>query len=201
VEETEASSLKSVKAEFERLQKEVFSKIPMGLLYGGMKGSDKEKAMSEFAEGNTKILVSTSVIEIGIDVPQANYIVIEGAERFGLAQLHQLRGRVGRAGQKSYCVLFTDSEDEKTLERLKFFAGCLDGFQLAEKDLQQRGFGNLFGTEQSGFAFEFSRFFTSKTAADAQAGALALIKKSPTLKAYPNLLKKVRPLLENSHAE
>jgi len=201
VEENELSSLKSVKEEFARLQADIFPNTPMGLLYGSMKGADKELAMSEFNQGKTKILVATSVIEIGIDVPAANFMVIEGAERFGLAQLHQLRGRIGRAGQKSYCVLFTASEDPKTLGRLKFFASCNDGFLLAEKDLQQRGFGNLFGTEQSGFSFQFSRFFTVEVLKAAQAAALSLIKKSPNLSAFPKLRAKITPLLQEMHRE
>lgn len=201
VEENESSTLKSVKEEFSRLQKDIFPHIPMGLLYGSMKGADKENAMQEFNQGTTKILVATTVIEIGIDVPAANFMIIEGAERFGLAQLHQLRGRIGRAGQKSYCVLFSSSEDPKTSERLKFFASCSDGFALAEKDLQQRGFGNLFGTEQSGFSFHFARFFTVKAVKAAQTAALALIKKSANLSAFPKLRAKVIPMLKESHGE
>lgn len=201
VEETEGSPLKSVKEEFARLQSEMFPNVPMGLLYGTMKGGDKETVMKDFNAGKTKILVATSVIEIGIDVPAANFMIIEGAERFGLAQLHQLRGRIGRAGQKSLCVLFTNSEDEKTLERLKFFASCADGFILAEKDLQQRGFGNLFGTEQTGFSFQFSRFFTSKTLKAAQSTAVNLIKKSAGLNAFPKLKAKVLPLIKETHGE
>jgi ATP-dependent DNA helicase RecG len=201
VEENELSSLKSVKEEFARLERDIFPKTPMGLLYGSMKGADKEAAMSAFNQGKTKILVATSVIEIGIDVPAASFMIIEGAERFGLAQLHQLRGRIGRAGQKSHCILFTASEDPKTLERLKFFASCNDGFQLAEKDLQQRGFGNLFGTEQTGFSFQFARFFTVKTVKAAQTTAIALIKKSANLSAFPKLRAKVVPLLQETHGE
>jgi ATP-dependent DNA helicase RecG len=201
VEENELSSLKSVKEEFARLQAEVFPKIPIGLLYGSMKGADKEAAMADFNKGKTKILVATSVIEIGIDVPAANFMIIEGAERFGLAQLHQLRGRIGRAGQISHCILFTASEDPRTMERLKFFASCNDGFLLAEKDLHQRGFGNLFGTEQSGFSFDYARFFTVKTLKDAQTAALSLIKKSANLSAFPELRAKVIPLVKETHGE
>lgn len=201
VEENEMSSLKSVKEEFVRLQRDVFAKTPMGLLYGSMKGVDKEEAMVKFNKGETKILVATSVIEIGIDVPAANFMIIEGAERFGLAQLHQLRGRIGRAGQKSHCILFTSSEDPKTLERLKFFASCNDGFMLAEKDLQQRGFGNLFGTEQTGFSFQFSSFFTVKTVKAAQTAAIALLQKSANLSAFPKLRAKIIPMLKETHGE
>lgn len=201
VEDSETSDIKSVKEEYEKLKSEVFQNIPIGLLYGSMKGAEKEKVMTEFSAGKIKILVATSVIEIGIDIPNASWIVIEGAERFGLAQLHQLRGRVGRAGQKSFCVLFTTTEDSQNNERLKFFSTCLDGFALAEKDLRQRGFGNLFGTEQSGFSFQFSRFFTSEMAKIAQSAAAELFKKDKNLKRFPLLLKKIEPLLSDTHQE
>ncbi len=201
VEDSETSQIKSVKEEYEKLKSGPFKNIPMGLLYGSMKGVDKEQVMSEFSQGKIKILVATSVIEIGIDIPRASWIIIEGAERFGLAQLHQLRGRVGRAGQKSFCALFSSSGDAKNYERLKFFANCLDGFALAEQDLKQRGFGNLFGTEQSGFSFQFSRYFTSEMAEIAQIAATALFKQDKSLARFPLLLQKIEPIISVTHQE
>lgn len=201
VEDTDNSELKSVKQEFATLQSEVFPHIPMGLLYGTMKGADKEGVMNRFSKGEFKILVATSVIEIGIDIPQASFIIIEDAERFGLAQLHQLRGRVGRAGQKSYCFLFSSTSDATSIARLELFCDSLDGFALAEKDLEQRGFGNLFGTEQSGFPFEYSDYFTIATMKDSQVAANLLIEKSANLDAYPQLKSRAEKLIELSHQE
>lgn len=143
-------SIKAVKIEFENLKK-VFSEFNLGLLHGKMKSSDKEKIMTDFKSGKIDILVSTPVVEVGIDVPRATIMLIEGAERFGLAQLHQLRGRVGRSDKQSYCFLYTDNQSEKTNKRLDFFCKNHLGIKLAKFDLENRGAGNIFGTEQHGF--------------------------------------------------
>ncbi len=143
--------VKSVKEEYMKLDKEVFPHFSVGLLHGRLKPSEKEQIMNDFTAGKIKILVATSVIEVGVDVPNATVMMIEGAERFGLAQLHQFRGRVGRGKFQSYCFLFTNSSDEKTIKRLNFIAHNNDGFSLAEYDLKLRGSGNLYGVEQSGF--------------------------------------------------
>ncbi len=138
--------------EHERLQEEVFQGLRLGLLHGRMRPEAKEEAMERFRAGALDILVSTSVVEVGVDVPNATVTLIEGANRFGLAQLHQFRGRVGRGQHKSYCLLVPDSDDEAENERLKAMETTDDGFRLAEMDLQQRGPGDFLGSRQSGFA-------------------------------------------------
>ncbi|OGY53025.1 MAG: ATP-dependent DNA helicase RecG [Candidatus Buchananbacteria bacterium RIFCSPLOWO2_01_FULL_39_33] len=143
---------KSATEEFEKLDKEIFLDLAIGLLHGKLKPAQKEQAMADFLSGRTKILVSTSVVEVGVDVKNATVMMIEGADRFGLAQLHQFRGRVGRNSHQSYCFLFTDSQEEKTLLRLKALVECNDGFELAQKDLKYRGAGQIYGYQQSGFS-------------------------------------------------
>jgi ATP-dependent DNA helicase RecG len=201
VEETEASAMKSVKQEAARLQKEVFPEFKVTLIHGKMKGTEKEQIMTDFYNRQSDILVATSVIEIGIDVPNATVMVIENAERFGLAQLHQLRGRVGRGSAQSYCLLFTQSEDIDTINRLKEFSSITDGFRLAELDLKQRGFGSLFGTEQTGWEFRFSRFLTVNALKLGQQAAEAMLKTDKNLRNHPQLRKLVEPLLEQIHLE
>jgi len=141
---------KSVMSEYEKLSKQIFPDLRVGYLHGKMKSKEKEETMDKFRKGETNILVSTSVIEVGVDIPNASVMMIEGAERFGLAQLHQFRGRVGRAEHQSYCLLFSHTQNEKTLERLKFFEANNDGFKVAEYDLETRGPGEVYGTTQSG---------------------------------------------------
>jgi ATP-dependent DNA helicase RecG len=151
VEESEKMDLKDATRRYEYLRDTVFPKFPVGLLHGKMKPAEKEKVMSAFVAGEIKILVSTTVIEVGVDVPNASVMVVEHAERFGLSQLHQLRGRVGRGAEKSYCILLTS--DKRTAiaeERLGIMAKTNDGFIIAEKDLELRGPGELLGTKQSG---------------------------------------------------
>lgn len=150
VEEGDAAELKSVTEYAKRLQDEVFPDILTGFVHGKMKSAEKEEVMRRFAEGEIKILVSTTVIEVGVNVPNATLMVVENAERFGLAQLHQLRGRVGRGNKQSYCVLFSSSDSKKTRERLSIMALSDDGFAIASKDLELRGPGEIFGTRQHG---------------------------------------------------
>ncbi|MBI5123737.1 ATP-dependent DNA helicase RecG [Candidatus Roizmanbacteria bacterium] len=153
IEESESETMKSVKAakiEYENLRK-IFSEFRLGLLHGKIKAKEKERIMTDFKSKKIDILVSTPVVEVGIDIPGATIMVIEGAERFGLAQLHQLRGRVGRSNVQSYCFVFTEKEDLGILGRLGFFAKTNNGNKLAEYDLKDRGAGNIFGTEQHGF--------------------------------------------------
>ncbi|HKS08354.1 MAG TPA: ATP-dependent DNA helicase RecG [Pyrinomonadaceae bacterium] len=151
VEESEKMDLKDATRRYEYLRDVVFRRIPVGLLHGKMKPAEKEEVMKAFVAREIKILVSTTVIEVGVDVPNASVMIVEHAERFGLSQLHQLRGRVGRGAKKSYCVLLTS--DKKTAvaeERLGIMAKTTDGFVIAEKDLEIRGPGELLGTRQSG---------------------------------------------------
>jgi ATP-dependent DNA helicase RecG len=201
VEESESLDRKSVKQEYERLQSTVFKKFRLGLLYGGMKGTEKEAVMKAFADRQLDILVSTSVIEIGIDVPNATVIIIEGAESFGLAQLHQLRGRVGRGEHKSYCFLFTEGQNPSTRERLSLFANTHNGFKLAEIDLQQRGFGSLFGTEQTGFAFKYPQYLTLRTLQTTKKAAKEIMETDPNLQNHPLLAREVQKYTSEIHLE
>jgi len=152
VEESDQIEAKAVVQEYERLQKRIFPTLQLGLLHGRMSGEEKEATMARFAAGELDILVATSVIEVGIDVPNASVMVIEGAERFGLAQLHQFRGRVGRGEHASYCLLISDSSSDRARERLKAVEATNDGFVLAQKDLEMRGPGEFLGTRQSGLS-------------------------------------------------
>ncbi len=201
VEDSELSQVRSVKKEFERLSKTVFPDRKLGLVYGKMKGSEKDAVMKDFNEGRLDILVATSVIEIGIDVPNASCMIIEGAESFGLAQLHQLRGRVGRSEHQSYCFLFTTDELQKENERLKVFAKSNDGFALAELDLKQRGFGDLFGKQQTGFAFRFPNFVSMPALLAAKEGAEIMIKSDPLLKKSQQLKELADVYLQEFHGE
>jgi ATP-dependent DNA helicase RecG len=168
IEESEKIDLKAATAEFDRLQAEVFPRLKLGLLHGRMKSEEKEAVMLSFKAGEIQILVSTTVIEVGIDVPNATIMIIENAERFGLSQLHQLRGRVGRGADQSYCILIADyawfesrgrrldpgearREKEKARTRLETMTETTDGFRIAEVDLSLRGPGEFFGVRQSGF--------------------------------------------------
>ncbi len=150
VEESEQSDARAAVAEHERLQREVFPRLTLGLLHGRMKGEEKEAVMQAFARNETQVLVSTSVVEVGIDVPNATVMMVEGANHFGLAQLHQFRGRVGRGEHASFCLLLIERTDQIEDERLRAMAQTQDGFKLAEIDLQLRGPGDFLGTRQSG---------------------------------------------------
>jgi ATP-dependent DNA helicase RecG len=152
IEESEKVEAKAAVEEQRRLQEEVFPARKVGLLHGRMRPDEKDEVMESFRAGALHILVSTSVVEVGVDVPNATVMMIEGANRFGLAQLHQFRGRVGRSQLPSYCLLLPDTEDEASNERLKAMEATTDGFRLAELDLEQRGPGDFLGTRQSGFA-------------------------------------------------
>ncbi len=150
IEESETLSAKAATIEAERLQAEVFPQFKIGLLHGKLKNDEKEQVMADFKDKKYDILVSTTVVEVGVDVPNATVMLIENSERFGLSQLHQLRGRVGRSDLQSYCILHTASKSQETRERLNIMTQTNDGFVIAEKDLQLRGPGEFLGTRQSG---------------------------------------------------
>ena len=150
VEENEDLSIKAATVWAETLQKTVFPDLRIALLHGQMKGAEKEAAMASFARGEADVMVATTVIEVGVDVPNATLMVIEDADRFGLSQLHQLRGRVGRGKAKSFCILTSHNKNQETLQRLKALCKTTDGFKIAEEDLKLRGPGDFFGSRQSG---------------------------------------------------
>lgn len=151
IEESEKLDLRAAQDEYERLKKDVFKDLRVGLLHGRMKSSEKEKSMHDFRTGHIDILVSTTVIEVGVDIPKATTMIVEHAERFGLAQLHQLRGRIGRGADRSVCVLMTGTAvSREAKERLEAIAATTDGFEIAETDLRLRGPGEFFGTRQHG---------------------------------------------------
>jgi len=194
--------VKSVKQEFEKLDKQIFPDLKIGILHGQIKPADKEKVMQDFLDNKIKILVATSVVEVGVDVPNATTMMIEGAERFGLAQLHQFRGRVGRAEHQSYCFLFTENSSDKTLKRLQALTNCHDGFALAKMDLKFRGAGEIYGTAQKGFPeLKIASLFDYKLMKEAQEEAIKIIGKDPDLKNYPLLAEKLGDWEKRVHSE
>jgi ATP-dependent DNA helicase RecG len=150
IEESETQAMKAAEKMHSHLSREVFPGIAVGLLHGRLPAPEKEAAMEDFKLGRIQILVSTTVIEVGVDVPNATVMVIEQAERFGLAQLHQLRGRVGRGAEQSHCILVTERMNDAARERIRTMVDTSDGFAIAEMDLKLRGPGEFFGTRQSG---------------------------------------------------
>jgi len=215
VEETEKSDLAAATESYERMRESIFREISIALLHGRMKTVDKEAVMSAFKSGDTKILVATTVIEVGVDVPNATIMVIEHAERFGLTQLHQLRGRVGRGEKKSFCILIADpalkeSDNElgaETLKRLETMVATGDGFRISEVDLELRGPGEFFGTRQHGLPeLQVADIVKdSKMLFAARDEAFALVRQDPTLKKAENaairehLLKQYKDRLEFVH--
>ncbi len=195
------NEVKAVVQEYEKLSRDVFADLKIAMLHGRMKPKEKEDVMKTFQAGKTDILVSTSVVEVGVDIPNATIMMIEGAERFGLAQLHQFRGRVGRGKDQGYCFLFP-TEDGAATRRLKALQECHDGFLLAEKDLEIRGAGDMFGTRQWGISDLSPEVFSDTTlirAVRTEAGTLA--KKSPDLSLYPELREALTELETMKHLE
>ncbi len=196
------SEAKAVKEEYEKLTKDVFPDLKVGMLHGKMGTQEKEKIMQDFRGKKIDILVSTSVVEVGIDVPNATVMMIEGAERFGLAQLHQLRGRVGRAKYQSYCFLLTESSSQKTQRRLKALLTCENGFKLAEKDLEFRGPGDFFGQRQWGIPdLTMASLKDISMVEKVRQIAADLLEEDPELKNYPLLKQRIEIFRETIHLE
>ncbi len=204
-------TMKSVKAEYEKLSKKIFPEYKVAMLHGQMpaKGgsasggkTNKEQVMNDFRDGKIKILVATSIIEVGIDVPNATVIIIEGAERFGLAQLHQLRGRVMRSCHQPYCFIFTETNSLKSRSRLKALLKAKNGFELAEYDLKFRGAGELAGRKQWGISdVGMEALKNLKMVEAARTEAQDLLKSDPELKSYPLLAEKITQQNTDIHFE
>jgi ATP-dependent DNA helicase RecG len=194
--------IKSVKAEYEKLSKKIFPDLRVAMLHGKMKTKEKEKIMREFQEKQADILVSTSVVEVGVDIPNATIMMIEDADRFGLAQLYQFRGRVGRGAHQSYCFLFTESFSKNAYNRLKLIAEAKNGFELAEKDLKMRGPGEFLGSAQTGMPdLAMKALQNPELVKNAREAALLIIHQDPTLRHHKNLDDHLKQFLFQLHRE
>ena len=193
---------KSVKEEAKRLKKDIFPEYEMDILHSKMKPKEKEDVMQRFSDNEIQILVATSVVEVGVNVPNATVIIIEGAERFGLAQLHQLRGRVIRSNHQAYCYVFSESKTAKTAERLKALKTAKNGFELAEFDLGIRGSGELYGKRQSGLSdIAMEAMKNLKMVEAAREEARAIVEKDNTLKDYPAIKEIIERKTKDIHFE
>jgi ATP-dependent DNA helicase RecG len=203
IDKSDMLGVTSVTEEFERLQKEVYPEYTMAVLHGRLPAKEKESVMADFKEGRTQILVSTSVVEVGVDVPNATVMCIEGADRFGLAQLHQFRGRVGRGEHQSYCYLFPATYGPAVKERLQAMEAIDDGFALAEKDLRMRGPGDLLGEEQSGHfpALQLATMADMELVRDARTVAEELLGDDPELTKHPQLREFAGDAAREAHLE
>jgi ATP-dependent DNA helicase RecG len=183
VEESEAIQAKAAVAEYERLSREVFPDLKTGLIHGRLSAAEKDEVMHRFRSGELQVLVSTPVVEVGIDVPNATVMLVESADRFGLSQLHQFRGRVGRGSEQSYCMLLAENPSEIGRQRLDLIEKIQDGFELAEEDLKLRGPGEFFGTRQSGLPdLRMARLSDVKLLELARTEAIRLFEQDPGLK-------------------
>ncbi len=192
----------SVTELFEKLAKGELKGYTVGMLHGKLSSAEKEEVMRRFVAGETQVLVATSVVEVGVDVPNASVMCIEGAERFGLAQLHQFRGRIGRGAHASYCFLFPTKDTDGEKARLKAVVQHKDGFTLAEKDLELRGPGDLLGDAQSGFPeLRFASIADMSLVRTAKEAAQRILAEDPTLAGYPLLAEQVRVAVESAHVE
>ena len=203
IDESETLSAKAATVEYERLRSAVFPDLRLGLMHGKLKPEEKEKVMESFRKGELDLLVSTTVIEVGVDVPNASVMVIENADRFGLAQLHQLRGRVGRGSEQSYCFLVAELKSETTRQRLEIMTQTNDGFVVAEKDLELRGPGEFLGTRQSGLPDLFLADLVkdARILEEARKAAIELIKTDPDLSLYPLLREAMKQGLNQLDAD
>jgi ATP-dependent DNA helicase RecG len=188
---------KAATEEFERLGAEELAGLRLGLLHGQMPSSDKEAVMTRFRDGEIDVLVATTVIEVGVDVPNATVMVVEDADRFGLLQLHQLRGRIGRGAHRSYCFLLADPTTPEGTARLEAMRDSSDGFELAERDLEIRGSGEVFGERQAGFTdLKLGRLPRDEPVViEARAVAERLLDADPDLEEHPQLREEVEDLL------
>ncbi|MDD5145520.1 MAG: ATP-dependent DNA helicase RecG [Candidatus Pacebacteria bacterium] len=194
--------VKAVKQEYKKMAEEIFPDLKVGMLHGKMKTQEKENVMTEFKEKIIDVLVSTSVVEVGVDIPNATVMMIEGSEKFGLAQLHQFRGRVGRSDFQSYCFLFTDTEGFIYNRRLKALITCDNGFELAEKDLQIRGPGDFTGQRQWGIPdLAMASLTDTILVSKARNDAKELLEEDPELKNYPLLREKIKEYKTRIHLE
>ena len=202
IEESEKLSVKAVKKEHERLQEKIFPELKIGLLHGRLRPKEKERIMSEFLNKNLNILVTTSVVEVGVDIPNATVMMIEGADRFGLASLYQFRGRVGRSNHQSYCFLLTDSASNKTAERLKAIESAQSGFDLAERDLEIRGPGDFIGVRQSGLPdLAIASLTNLKLIEETREAAKEILNKDPEFIKYPLLKARILEFRNRVHFE
>jgi ATP-dependent DNA helicase RecG len=199
IEESETLDLKNAK-EVREGYAQVFPGYSVGLLHGRMKPAEKAGVMEGFAAGDVRVLVTTTVIEVGVNVPRATVMVVESAERFGLAQLHQLRGRVGRGADQSYCILVTETKNPAALKRLKLMTETNDGFRLAEEDMTLRGPGEFFGSRQHGLPdFKLAKMPEDAPMLEtARQAAIRLLQEDPTLARPENqeICRKVRSLMD-----
>lgn len=203
IEESDALGVNSVQQVYKEFVLGPFKKYKVAMLHGRMKTKEKDEVMRKFSTGEVNMLISTTVVEVGVDVPNATIMYVEGAERFGLAQLHQLRGRVGRGSEQSYCFLHPSNIlGGVARERLKAIEDSQDGFDLAEKDLQLRGPGNIFGTEQSGFEqFKLGTMHDIDLMSHAKDFSKEILDKSPDLNAYPKLKDRLYEYIDEVHFE
>lgn len=203
INESDKLGVKSVLSEYEKLNNDIFPNLDIKFLHGKMKESEKNDILKDFAKNKAKILVSTSVIEVGVDYPNASIMIIEDADRFGLASLHQFRGRVGRGTHQSYCFLFTDNYSKKTTERLQMLESTDDGFKLAEYDLKTRGGGDLYGNIQSGFLSQIKIADLSdfELIKKAQKWTNEIFLNDPELINHEELKDKLSELIKNVHLE
>ena len=204
IDETDGNSeLQAAKAYAEKIAAGELKGYTVGLLHGKMLPAEKDAVMADFKEGKIQLLVSTTVIEVGVDVPNATVIMIESSDRFGLSQLHQLRGRVGRGHYKSTCILLTDNATEETRARLKIMSSLHDGFAIAEEDLKMRGGGDFFGSRQSGLPpLKVADLYSDRQLlGDSSNAAKEILKNSPDLSEYPVLKEKAELLLDENGSE